>query len=166
MDRVGLAALVLGALVVFLGLIALGWYARKRRQRGIAAPQRPPEHLGEVIGEFPGFYVATTLADDRFNRVAVHGLGFRARSTVVVAETGVVVPIAGQPDIFIPREDITLVARATWTIDRVVETDGLTMIAWGLAETAVESYFRAENSEAFLAAVKALAPLTTERDSK
>jgi hypothetical protein len=165
-DRVGLAAIVLGALVVFLGLIALGWYGRKRRQGGIAAPQQRPAQLGALLGEYPGFYVATTLADDRFNRVAVHGLGFRARSAVVVAEAGVVVPIAGQADIFIPRGDITDAARATWTIDRVVETDGLTMLAWSLGETRVESYFRAEDPEAFLAAAKSLALSPTERDSK
>ena len=165
MDKQISAALVVGLLVVFLALIALGWYTRKRRQRNVAAPQQPPADLGAVLGTFPGFYVATTLADDRFNRVAVHGLGFRAKTEVVVAETGVVVPIAGQPDIFIPRGDITAAARATWTIDRVVENDGLTMIAWGLAETAVESYFRAENSEAFLAAAKSLAPITTEREA-
>ena len=166
MDKQISAALVVGLLVVFLALVALGWYTRKRRQRNVAAPQQPPADLGAVLGTFPGFYVATTLADDRFNRVAVHGLGFRARSEVIVAEAGIVVPIAGQRDTFIPRGDITSVAPATWTIDRVVEPDGLTMIAWGLAETAVESYFRAENSEAFLAAAKSLAPITTERDSK
>ena len=166
MDRGLLMALVLGFLVVLLGLAALGWFNRRRRQSGIATPQRPPAELGDVLGEFPGFYVATTLAGDRLNRVAVHGLGFRARTTVVVARSGVVVPIAGQADIFIPKSDITAAARATWTIDRVVENDGLTMIAWGLAETAVESYFRAENSEAFLAAVTTLVALTTERDSK
>jgi hypothetical protein len=159
-------ALVLGFLVVLLALGALGWYRRKRRQSGIAAPQRPPADLGAVLGEFPGFYVATTLAGDRLNRVAVHGLGFRAKTTVVVAERGVVVPIAGQADVFIPKGDITAASRATWTIDRVVENDGLTMISWGLAETAVDSYFRAENTEALLAAVTTLVPLTTERDSK
>ena len=159
-------AIVVAALVVFLALIALGWNSRKRRQRAIVAPQQPPAVLGAVLGEFPGFYVATTIANDRLNRVAVHGLGFRAKSAVVIAEAGVVVPIAGQKDFFIPRGDISEVARATWTIDRVVETDGLTMIAWRLGETAVESYFRAESPEAFLAAAKALAPLTTERDSK
>jgi hypothetical protein len=164
-DRPALMAIVLAALVLFLALIALGWRSRKRRQRDIVAPQRPPAALGVIVGEFPGFYVATTIANDRLNRVAVHGLGFRAKSTVVVAETGIVVPIAGQKDIFIPKGDITEAARATWTIDRVVETDGLTMIAWTLGETAVESYFRAENSEAFLAAAQTLAPVTTERDS-
>jgi len=164
-DKQVSAAIVIGLIVVFLGLIALGWYTRKRRQRAITAPQHPPADLGAVLGTFPGFYVATTLADDRFNRVAVHGLGFRARSEVIVAEAGIVVPIAGQRDTFIPRGDITAVAPATWTIDRVVETDGLTMVAWTLAETAVESYFRAENTEAFLAAVTTLVPLTTERDS-
>ena len=159
-------AVVIAALVLFLVLIALGWSSRKRRQRAIAAPQQPPATLGTVLGEFPGLYVATTIANDRLNRVAVHGLGFRAKSTVVIAEVGVVVPIAGQKDTFIPRGDISEVARATWTIDRVVETDGLIMIAWRLGETAVESYFRAENPEAFLAAATTLAPIPTERGSK
>ena len=165
MGRPALMALVLCALVVFLALIALGWRNRKKRQSSIAAPQGAPAALGLVLGEFAGFYVATTLAADRLNRVAVHGLGFRARTTVVVAETGIVVPIAGQAPFFIPKADITGAQRATWTIDRVVETDGLTMIAWNLGDTGVESYFRAENSEAFLAAATTLAPLTTERDS-
>lgn len=166
MDRQLSAVIVIGLLVVFLGLVAVGWNSRKRRQAGVSAPQRPPADLGAVLGVFPGFYVATTLADDRFERVAVHGLGFRAKSAVVVAEAGIVVPIAGQRDTFIPRGDVTAAAAATWTIDRVVETDGLTMVAWSLAETAVESYFRAEDSAAFLAAVKTLVPLSTERDSK
>ena len=164
MDRQGLAAIVIGALVVFLALIALGWRSRKGRQRSIAAPQRVPAVLGVVAGTFPGFYVATTLANDRFNRVAVHGLGFRAKTEVVVAEAGVVVPIAGQPDTFIPAGDITSVERATWTIDRVVEPDGLAMIAWNLGDTPVESYFRADDNAALLAALVALAPTTTERE--
>ena len=166
MDKQVSAVIVIAALALFLAHIALGWRSRKRRQGSIAAPQRVPGVLGVVAGSFPGFYVATTIAGDRLNRVAVHGLGFRAKTEVVVAETGVVVPIAGQRDIFIPARDITAVARATWTIDRVVEPDGLTMIAWNLGDTKVESNFRAENSEAFLAAAKTLVPLTTERDSQ
>jgi hypothetical protein len=164
-DRQVSAIVVVAALVLFLGLIALGWRSRKARQRSIPAPQRVPATLGVVAGSFPGFYVATTLAGDRLNRVAVHGLGFRAKTVVVVAETGVVVPIAGQPDIFLPAGDITAVARATWTIDRVVEPDGLTMIAWNLGDTAVESYFRVDDTAAFLAALTFLAPTTTEREA-
>ena len=165
MDKQVSAIIVIAALVLFLALITLGWRSRKGRQSGIAAPQRVPAVLGVVAGTFPGFYVATTYAGDRLNRVAVHGLGFRAKTEVVVAETGVVVPIAGQPEIFIPAADIVSVARATWTIDRVVETDGLTMLAWNLGDTAVESYFRVDDSAAFLAALTVLAPTTTERET-
>jgi hypothetical protein len=164
-DKQVSAVIVIAALALFLALIALGWRSRKRRQGSIAAPQRVPGVLGVVAGSFPGFYVATTIAGDRLNRVAVHGLGFRAKTEVVVAETGVVVPIAGQPEIFVPAADITAVARATWTIDRVVESDGLTMIAWNLGDTAVESYFRVDDSAAFLAALTLLAPTTTEREA-
>jgi hypothetical protein len=165
-DKTVSATLVIVFLVVVLGLMYLGWRARGRRQSVVAAPQRPPVDLGEVLGVFDGFYVATTLADDRFNRVSVGGLGFRAKSDVVVARAGVVVPIAGQPDIFIPAVDITGVEPATWTIDRVVEGDGLTMIAWGLGETPVESYFRARDGAGLIAALSLIAPITTESDSK
>jgi hypothetical protein len=161
--------LVIAFLVVMLLLMLLSWRARKRRQSAIAAPQQPPAELGEVLGTFPGYYVATTLAGDRLNRVAVRGLGFRAKTAVVVARAGVVVPIAGQLDTFIPVGDIAAVERATWTIDRVVEQDGLIMIRWGLAESPVDSYFRVNDSEGFVDALATLTPILTEpteRDSK
>ncbi|GAB2446966.1 hypothetical protein GCM10027029_00520 [Conyzicola lurida] len=163
------ATLVIAFLVLALALLALGWRARKRRQSALAAPQQPPADLGERLGSFPGYYVSTTLTGDRLNRVAVRGLGFRAKTDVQVSRAGVVIPIAGQLDTFIPAGDITAVERATWTIDRVVEPDGLTMIRWGLAESSVESYFRVNDPEGFIAALATLSPLRpepTERDSK
>ena len=47
-------------------------------------------------GEFEGFYVSTTLDGQPLNRVAVRGLGFRARATIAVADAGVVAGPAGQ----------------------------------------------------------------------
>jgi len=73
-----------------------------------------------------------------------------------VSSAGVVIPIDGQRDIFIPIGDIRDIRRETWTIDRVVEPDGLILIDWMLGETAVDSYFRAEEPESLFAALSGL----------
>jgi hypothetical protein len=162
------ATLVIVFLAVVLLLMVLGWRARKRRQSVLGEPQHPPVDLGAGLGQFPGLYVATTMSGEPLNRVAVRGLGFRARTTVGVSSAGVLIPVAGQRDTFIPAADVTGVERATWTIDRVVETGGLVVVRWILDGTAVDSYFRVEDSDGLLAALASVAPdvsTSTERDS-
>ncbi|MCU1544563.1 MAG: hypothetical protein JWM50_2428 [Microbacteriaceae bacterium] len=178
MDKQLSAALVLLFLVVVLALMVLGWRARKRRQSALGEPQHPPADLGVSAGDFPGLYVATTIAGEPLNRVAVRGLGFRARTTVSVSTAGVVLPVAGQVDTFIPAGDVTAVGRASWAIDRVVEPDGLVFVGWNLGGDAVDSYFRVEDADGLLAALASIAPAahasvapgstepaSTERDS-
>jgi hypothetical protein len=162
------ATLVIVFLAVVLLLMVLGWRARKRRQSVLGEPQHPPADLGTSLGQFPGLYVATTIGGEPLDRVAVRGLGFRARTTVGVSTAGVLIPVAGQRDTFIPATDLTGVERATWTIDRVVETGGLVVVRWILDGTAVDSYFRVEDSDGLLAALASVAPdvsTSTERDS-
>jgi hypothetical protein len=171
-DRQLSAALVLAFLALVLLLMVLGWRARRRRQSALGEPQHPPADLGTPLGAFAGLYVATTLGGQPLERVAVRGLGFRARTTVSVSTAGVVVPVAGQADTFIPAADVVSVGRATWTIDRVVETDGLVLVAWRLDGTDVDSYFRVADPDGLLAALSAIAPTSpdvptsTERDSQ
>jgi len=164
-DKTVSAIIVLAILVVALGLMVLGWRARKRRQSTLPAPYAAPEVAGNEYGTFESFYVATTIAREPLNRVAVHGLGFRARCDATVTDSGVLIAIGGQPDIYIPLTDIREVQRATWTIDRVVEEGGLILIGWTLGDTEVDSYFRAEEPEAFLSALTSLRA-TTESESK
>jgi hypothetical protein len=165
-DKTVTASLIIALLLVLLGLAALGWRNRQKRQRALAVPAAPPAEQGAVYGEFPGFYVATTMSGERFNRIAVHGLGFRAATTVSVTEAGVVIPIAGQRDTFIPAPSILAAAPASWTIDRGVEEDGLTAITWTLGDTTVDSYFRLQDPIGALAALARTAPITTESESK
>jgi hypothetical protein len=172
MDKQLSATLVLAFLALVLLLMAVGWMRRRGRQSAIGEPLHPPADLGSPLGEFEALYVATTVGGDPLDRVAVRGLGFRAKTRVSVSSAGVVVPIAGQADTFIPVADLRSVGRATWTIDRAVEPDGLVLVAWRLDGTAVDSYFRAADPSALLAALRAIAPLTpdvptsTERDSQ
>ncbi len=147
--RTRLLVYVLIGFAVIITLAALGWTARRRRQRAIPATEPMPLDPGELRGEFDGFYVSTTLDGQPLNRVAVRGLGFRSRATVAVVDAGVILALPGN-DIFIPRATIREVTRANYTIDRVVEPGGLVLLAWRLGEVKLDSYFRVEQTEALV----------------
>jgi hypothetical protein len=151
-DKSTTATLVVIFLFVMLGSMALSWWARKKRQSGYAQLERMPDDLGTTLGEFEGLYLATTPAGEPLNRIAVRGLGFRARTTLIVTTVGVV--FIG--DRFIPATSITGVSRASWTIDRGVEPDGLNVISWTLGEAHIDSYFRLDDPEGFLRAASAI----------
>lgn len=152
MDKVLSAGLVIVFLVLLLALMMLGWYLRRRRQRGIPSLVAAPENLTNAL-EFSGLYVSTTSVDNPLDRIAVRGLGFRARTSVIVADEGIVIPIAGQADSYLPSEDILKTGRATWTIDRVVEPDGLVVVDWRLGDRTLASYFRLDDPAGFVDAV-------------
>jgi hypothetical protein len=155
--RTRLLVYVLIGFAIVLSLIALGWAARRRRQRNIPATAPLPANIGALRGEFEGFYVSTTFDGQPLNRVAVHGLGFRARVTVAVADAGVVLALPGNT-VFIPRETIREVTRSNYTIDRVVEPGGLVLLAWELGDTKLDSYFRVEQTEQLVSAIDGLLP--------
>ena len=83
MDKNVSAALVIAFLAIVLGLMVLGWYLRRKRQRGIPSLATPPSDLSDAV-EFAGFYVSTTSVENPFDRIAVHGLGFRARRSFLL----------------------------------------------------------------------------------
>jgi hypothetical protein len=156
-DRNSLLALVMALFVLLVVLAVVGWIRRRRRQSYLPAPERVPADIGELRGEFDGFYVSTTLDGEPLNRVAVRGLGFRARATVAIADAGVVLALPGN-NVFIPVAAIREVTRAQYTIDRVVEEGGLVLLAWVLGETPVDSYFRVENPQALRDAIESILP--------
>ena len=137
---IGAAVLVL--LGLLMGVMARSWRARGRRQSGVPAPEPAPAVLGPAVVESDCFYVATTRAGDPLDRLVVHGLGFRGRAVVSVHPEGVRLEIAGQPAVLVRASSIQSVDRATWTIDRVVETDGLVLVAWALGDVDVDTYLR------------------------
>lgn len=156
MDRPALMAIVIAFLFLLLALMALGWRARKRRQKHIAAPVAPPADLGAALGSFDGRYVATTASGDQLDRIAVHGLGFRSLVTITVTTSGLLVQRPGNDDFWIAKSELRDLRRATWTIDRVVEKGGLELVEWSLADRVVDSYFRMTQPAAFDAAVHQL----------
>jgi hypothetical protein len=158
--RTRLLIYVLIGFAVIIGLAVLGWTTRRRRQRNIPATAPLPADVGELIAEFEGFYVSTTLDGQPLNRVAVRGLGFRSRATIAVARAGVVLDLPGHT-VFIPREDIREVTTGNYTIDRVVEPGGLVLLAWRLGDTKLDSYLRVTETDALIVALGKLMPRST-----
>jgi hypothetical protein len=169
MDRTTSTVIVIAViLLAFAGMI-IGWRARKRRQSGLARPHAVPAETGVELYAADVFYVATTVAGEPLNRIAVGGLGFRARAAIVVVSTGLVLSIAGERDVFIPASELRRVERATWTIDRVVETGGLVCIGWTLGATDVDSYLRVtepEQTTPIIDAIQSLLGATTSTGSE
>ncbi|MDJ0335188.1 hypothetical protein QMG83_08115 [Salinibacterium sp. G-O1] len=155
MDRTLLQAIVLVFLASLLLLMFLGWRARQRRQRDVVPLVAAPADLGNTLASLTGKYVATTASGNPLDRIAVHGLGFRSNVMAVVADSGILLQLPGR-DLFIPLADLRDVRRATWTIDRVVEKDGLHLIEWMLGDRVVDSYLRMAEPTEFEQAVRSL----------
>jgi cbb3-type cytochrome oxidase subunit 3 len=147
-------ALVVAFLLILLALMFFGWRRRQRSQAGVAQPLSLPDDLEAASLSLSGFYVATTVAGEPLNRIAVAGLGYRARATVAVHARGLALAIPGQAPIFIPATDIRSVQKATWTIDRAVEQGGLILVRWALGngtdQLEVDSYLRFGDDSAAL----------------
>lgn len=162
MDRL-IPALLLVAVVAFVfTLMALGWRARRRRQAALPAPAARPADLGAVRLEEDLLYVATTPAEQPLERIAVAGLGFRARALVTVGDRGVLLDLAGAEPVFIPAADVDGVGLATWTLDRVVDREGLVFLRWRLGDAVLDSYLRSADPDRL---VTALHPLSTGRSA-
>lgn len=148
--------------LIALGMV-LGWHALRRRQTDVRRPASPPAELGAVLLSEDMLYVATTRADSPLDRIAVAGLGFRARAVVTVAEAGIQLELAGQDAAFLPTASLESVGRATWTIDRAISNDGLVFVRWSQAgtdggSTSFDSYFRPADPAVLVDAIQTLIP--------
>lgn len=142
MDRLPPTLIIVGIIILALTGMYFGWRALVRRSAGFVAPDPVPSIVGDEVAFVVGLYVATTLAEKPFERVAAHGLGFRARTTMAVTHDGIAVDLKGRDPFFIARSSVLAVQRATWAIDKAVEPGGLVVVTWRLGETELDSYFR------------------------
>jgi hypothetical protein len=159
------AALLAGVAIVFL-LLARGWRARRRSQEGIGEPESPPDDLGAPTFTEDLLYVASTRAEAPLDRITIAGLGFRARAVLSTAPAGLVLDLAGRGPVFIPRASILGVGRATWTIDRVVDADGLVFVRWLLGTTGIDSYLRSADPDRLVSALTELTAPTPPHGAK
>ena len=160
-DRLIPAILVLGLLALLLLGMWLAWRARVKRDSGVSAGEPLPESGVHPIVSTDVLYVATTKAGQPLERLAIRGLAFRARAELAVATEGVVLSVPGQEPIFLPADSIRSSRPATWTIDRVVESDGMIAITWRSGETDADSYVRVIDSTRHTSVLDALASLSS-----
>ncbi|WP_174843199.1 hypothetical protein [Cryobacterium glaciale] len=136
--------------LVLLGVLILmwrSWRKRSRRDAALTAGYPVPETAGVYLADAEAYYVATTPRDAPLERLAIAGLGFRARAALVVTEAGIILDLDGNQPVFVPADAIDAVGSAQVAIDRAVETDGLVRLSWRLAagtadRRAVDSFFR------------------------
>lgn len=159
MERLGPGLAMLALALVLIALMWVGWRRRLRRQSGIAAPAAVPGDPGTERYRCAGQYVVTTTAGDWLDRVAVHGLGIRTEAAAVVTDAGLVFDRSGAREVFVPRADLESVRLESGMAGKFVEKDGLVVVGWRLAGTAVDTGFRpryAEEKNALVAAIKDL----------
>ncbi|MGY6498042.1 MAG: PH-like domain-containing protein [Microcella sp.] len=142
MERLLPAALTISLMLALLALAWFGWRGRRRRQGGFAAPHRASDAISEPLFLTEAIAHATTLAGQPLERVTAHGLGYRSRIKVGVHDEGVVLAYPGDEPILIPVPELIGVGRGTWTIDKAVEPDGLTVVSWRLGDTEVDTWLR------------------------
>ena len=157
----GLAALI----IVVLGLFALGWRGRRRRQQDVPRPKALPDSLSEPGFQALGQYVATTTAGDWLDRVALYGLGVKSNSTAAVFPEGVLFARSGAEDLWIPREDLHGVRLERGMAGKFVEKDGLVIVTWQLGPKRVDTGFRTRSSDDKAPLVRAVAELQPATDT-
>ncbi|WBU38655.1 PH-like domain-containing protein [Homoserinibacter sp. YIM 151385] len=162
MSREVAAVIVIAVIALALGLMALGWRRRRARQADLPELAAAPAdaELGDVHFAASALHVATTRSGDAYDRIAVRGLGFRSAADLTVADAGLVLALTGQPVRLIPVAALEGVARATWTIDRAVERDGLVRVTWRLGDARLDSDFRTEDPAALVRALGRILPAT------
>lgn len=129
------------AILVLLSML-FAWRRRLRRDAAHTAPLGVPEHA-EVLSRHEVLYVSTTRHDEPLERLAIRPLAYRARGELAVTDRGAALCLDGTPTVFLAKDTLASIDRATVTIDRVVEPGGLVRIAWRIdADTIVDSYLR------------------------
>lgn len=164
MDWLMPVSLAVGVTAVLLGLSALGWRNRQRRQQAIGAPDPAPANLPDPYFEAAGQYVVTTTAGDWLDRVAVHGLGVKSDATAAVSPLGILLARRGAPDVFIPRSSLRGVRLEGGMAGKFVEKDGLVVFAWTLHGLDVDTGFRTRHAPAKAQLLAAATQLATAPD--
>lgn len=143
MDTQTLTLVITLALIVLaLGLIALGWRNRLKRQAGVEPLPAVPEAPGVPLARAEGQYVASTTAGDWLDRIAVHGLGIRTNSVLSVYSRGVLFDRAGAQALYIPATKLTAVRQESGMAGKFVEKEGLLVLTWHLGTLELDTGFR------------------------
>lgn len=144
------ATFMIALALALLGLAWWGWRNRRRRFHHLEGALVRTLPSSASLLSFDGLYVATTMADQPMDRITAGPLSFRAKARFQIHPEGLVLGAQGESPVVLPSAGGIHAGRATWTIDRVVEPDGLVLVRWNLGGTEVDSYLRIVESDASL----------------
>lgn len=146
------AVVVLVLLLLFIGLMTLGWRNRIRRQAGLFGelPTVPADRGDVVLGPLTGVYIGSTVAGDWQARIARPPLGHRSAATMTAHTGGILLELATD-DVWIPRADLVDVRRASALANKTVPGGGILVARWRVASpdghTLIDSGFRADDKD-------------------
>lgn len=129
MDKVLGATIVIALIATALTLMALSWQRRRRRDLALVM-NFPEKSRGSRVLSVDCLYVSTTPREQPLERLAIPGLAFRAKATVSIETTGVLIEPAGEHATLIDYARLRGVRSANATIDRSVGVGSLTAIDW------------------------------------
>lgn len=127
------------SLVAVIALII--WLTvRNRRTKQEAMIQEPLPAVNS--GQLKTFYVATVFEADPLERVWAHGFAMRGKALLGIDQEGISVNRTGERSFLIPASAIHGLGKASATLDKGVERDGLTVVHWSLGDVKVVTNFR------------------------
>lgn len=148
--------IVLVVFATILALMARGWRRRSRSQAGLYAelPAVPADPGDVVLGPLTGVYIGSTVAGDWHDRIARPPLGHRSAATLTAHTRGLRLDLS-DASVWIPREDLVEVRRASALANKTVPGGGILVARWRIAttggdgHTVIDSGFRADDKDTY-----------------
>lgn len=127
---------VIGTVLVSIVFLVAGYifFRIKKRRSSQEVTLAKPLEAKEGDFVFPCMYVATVFASRPLERVWAYGVGLRGKAEIRSSSDGISIDRQGEASFFVPFESVVAVERASATIDRGVERDGLIQIRWWLGK--------------------------------
>jgi hypothetical protein len=135
---------VIGTLMVAL-VFLIAWRVyksvqRRKQEQQLLLPEPQASAGGVELGDV--FYASTVFASNPLSRVWAHRLGGRGKAKLFVSPEGVSIERVGEPSFLIPKNQLLGLTRASATIDKGVERDGLMVLLWRLGDQELMTNFR------------------------
>jgi hypothetical protein len=144
MTREIVGALAVGLVAVVVLLVYLSNRSVRRAQEQVIP--KPADALND-LHPHDAYYVSTVFAEKALTRVWAHGLGGRGKAYIAISPEGISVSRQGEAGFLIPTRNLTGVSRASATIDKAVERDGLLVLLWTLGADELATHLRIVNHE-------------------
>lgn len=144
MTRELVGALAVGLVAVVVLLVYLSNRSVRRAQEQVIP--KPADSLS-ILHPHSAYYVSTVFADKALTRVWAHGLGGRGKAFIAISPEGISISRQGESGFLIPAKNLTGVSRASATIDKAVERDGLLVLLWTLGEDELATHLRIVNHD-------------------